>query len=274
MRGIFTIAHLTFLEARRRLIVPAALGCGLLFLVIYAIAIFFVDRHVEAGFAQQRIELQFFTLAGLYAVNFLTIAVAVLLPVDTLSGEIASGVMQTIAAKPIDRGAIVAGKWLTHSAMTGAYLGFMAGGVIAIVFAFTGFTPPNVPTALPLMWLGAATMVSISIAGGVRLSTVTNGIVAFAFYGIAFIGGWVEQIAAFASNRAAQNIGTLISLLSPVEALWRRAAYQMQPPIMRDLQLTPFGSAVVPSNAMIGWAIGFVAVALAFAVWQFRRRPL
>jgi len=32
---------------------------------------------------------------------------AVLLPVDTLSGEIASGVIQTLAAKPIRRGEIV-----------------------------------------------------------------------------------------------------------------------------------------------------------------------
>ena len=56
----------------------------------------------DAGAADaSALQLQFFTLAGLYVANFLTIAAAVLLPVDTLSGEIASGVMQTLASKPI-----------------------------------------------------------------------------------------------------------------------------------------------------------------------------
>ncbi|HWW80980.1 MAG TPA: hypothetical protein VNY82_15390, partial [Steroidobacteraceae bacterium] len=38
-------------------------------------------------------------LVGLYVANFLTLAVAVMLPVDSLSGEIESGVMETIASK-------------------------------------------------------------------------------------------------------------------------------------------------------------------------------
>jgi hypothetical protein len=124
------------------------------------------------------------------------------------------------------------------------------------------------------MLLGATVMLTLSLAGGVRLTTVTNGIVAFAFYGVAFIGGWVEQIGAFTRNDAARYIGTAISLLSPVDSLWRRAAYELQPPIMRDLQLTPFGSASLPSAAMIFWAAGFVVVVLALALVQFQRRPL
>jgi hypothetical protein len=30
----------------------------------------------------------------------------------------------------------------------------------------------------------------------------------------------------------------------------------------------------VPSAAMIGWAVFYVLIVLAFAAWQFRRRPL
>jgi len=61
------------------------------------------------------------TLAGLYAVNFLVIALAVMLPVDTLSGEIASGVMQTLASKPVRRAEIVIGKWLVYWVLLAAY---------------------------------------------------------------------------------------------------------------------------------------------------------
>src|ERR1044072_5235201 len=106
MHRILTIAQLTFLEARRRKIVPAVVGCGALFLLVYGTALHFVaDRMIadNAGFLQRTAVYQIITLAGLYVANFLTIAVAVLLPVATLSGEISSGVMQTLASKQIGR---------------------------------------------------------------------------------------------------------------------------------------------------------------------------
>src|SRR5215510_13274417 len=107
MQGLITIAHLTWLEARRRRIVLAALLCGLGFLAVFAVAVYFVNRNLEpAGAAvllRRQMELQVLTLAGLFAVNFLVAALAVMLPVDTLSGEMASGVMQTVASKPVRR---------------------------------------------------------------------------------------------------------------------------------------------------------------------------
>ena len=42
--------------------------------------------------------LGFAILVGFLAVNFLSVLMAILLPVDTLSGEIDSGVMQTLAS--------------------------------------------------------------------------------------------------------------------------------------------------------------------------------
>lgn len=281
MRGTLTIARLTWIEARRRRIVLAAVLGGLAFLVIYGVALFFIDRAVraEAGLnpinlVQMRIGYQFMTLAGLYVVNFLTIAVAIMLAVDTLSGEISSGVMQTLAAKPIHRAEIVLGKWLTYWLMTAAYLLLLSGSIVLMMRVMGGFEQGGIFAALPLMLLAATVMLTVSTAGGVRLTTITNGIASFAVYGIAFIGGWIEQIGSFVSNPATRYVGTAISLLSPADAMWRRAAYELQPAIMRDLNITPFNVGSVPSTAMIVWAIGFVAVVLAIAVYLFRHRPL
>jgi len=193
--------------------------------------------------------LNFLTLAGLYAVNFLLVMTAVLLPVDTLSGEIASGVIQTVAAKPIRRSDIVLGKWLGHWLVMAGYLALLAGGVLAIARVFGHFTPPHVARGLPLMLLEGTVLLTLSVAGGTRLSTVTNGILAFGLYGLAFIGSWVEQI------------GTL-------------AAFNMQPPIMRELAATPFSPASVPSAAMVVWAAAYAAVALAIGVRAFTKRAL
>jgi Cu-processing system permease protein len=278
MRGTFTIARLTWLEARRRKIALAAVICGLAFLAIYATVAYFAQHAVEiqgpVNFVQQRIMFQMLLQAGLYVVNFLVIACAVLLAVDTLSGEISSGVIQTLASKPIDRAAIVLGKWLTYWCMTGGYLLLMAGGVMLSVWLASGIVPRSLLPAFLLLWLGATVMLGITMLGGVRLTTIANGIVAFAFYGIAFIGGWVEQISAAIGNDAARRVGTVISLLSPSDSMWRLAVHEMQPTGALGVQLTPFTPFAVPSGAMVAWALGFVVLTLVLAIRTFRHRAL
>ena len=66
---------------------------------------------------------------------------AVLLPVDTLSGEIASGVIETLASKPVRRSDIVLGKWVAYWSLTAAYLVLIAGGVVVSARAIAGFSP-------------------------------------------------------------------------------------------------------------------------------------
>jgi ABC-type transport system involved in multi-copper enzyme maturation permease subunit len=277
MRGTLTIGRLTWLEARRRRIALAAVICGLVFLAVYATAAYFARRSVAQGavnIVEQRIMFQMLFQAGLYVVNFLGVACAVLLPVDTLSGEISSGVVQTLASKPIDRAAIVLGKALTYWLMTGAYLLLMTGGVVLGVSAAAGTVPPHLPGAFALMWLGATAMLAITILGGTQLTTIANGIVAFALYGIAFIGGWIEQIATLLGNDAVRYVGTTISLLSPADAMYRRAAHELRPPGALSAQLTPFTPVSVPSAAMIVWTLAFVLVMLLLAIRTFRHRPL
>lgn len=278
MRTTLTIAHLTLREAARRRILLAAVACGLAFVALFAIGFHYLVRGMPARVAtnlvEKRIMLTFFTLAGLYAANFLAVMTAVLLPVDTLSGEIASGVMQTLASKPIRRSEIVLGKFLAFVAVAIGYLGLLAGGVLLAARVAGGAVPPHIGLGLPLMALEVAVLVTLSILGGTRLSTVTNGVTVFGLYGLAFIGSWVEQIGAMAGNDAARTIGTVASLIMPSESLWQLAAHHMQPAIMSQLQLTPFSPASVPSPAMVMWAGGYVVVGLLVAIAQFRRRPL
>ena len=74
-----------------------------------------------------------------------------------------------------------------------------------------------------------------------RLSALATGAVVFGLYGLAFIGGWVEQIGSVLQNQTAINVGIVSSLIIPSEALWRRAAYEMQSPLSGALGMSPFG---------------------------------
>ena len=278
MNGILTLMHLTWIEARRTRIALAGLLCALIFLCIYGAAVFFLYRPGQAGaqlplFIRQT-QLELLTLAGLYVANFLTLAFAVLLPVDSISGEIDSGAIEAVAAKPITRSVLVLGKWSAFLLMTAAYLAVVAGGVVLLVRVLTGFRQAHLGSALALMFLGAATLLTLSIAGGTRLKTVTNGIVVFGFYAIAFIGGWIEAIGATLGSEASRYIGTAVSLVSPVDAMWRLAAHQMQPPLMQQMPMGPFSSAAVPSSAMVLWTVGFVVATLLAALRGLQTRAL
>jgi len=278
MRGFLTIAHLTLHEAMRRRILLAALLCGVAFLVLFGVGFHFVERdlqrHAAASLLQRRLVISMFVLAGLFAVNFLSVMTAVMLPVDTLSGEVASGVMQTLASKPVRRGAILLGKWAAFAVLVVGYLLILGGGVLAVGGVMGHYVPPRVVQGLSLMALECLLLVTLSIACGTRFSTITNGVLVLGLHGLAFIGNWVEQIGTFAGNDAARSVGTIASLIMPSESMWQLAASQMQPTMMRELHMTPFSPVSVPSLAMVAWTGGYLLVALLVGLRQFQRRAL
>jgi ABC-type transport system involved in multi-copper enzyme maturation permease subunit len=278
--GVFVIARLTFREASRRRIVLAALVLGAVFLLIYGLGIHFIHEDMaKQGQELQRVVavpiLSFLALSALYVVNFLTLALAVLTSVDTVSGEIDSGTIHTLAAKPIRRWEIVLGKWLGFVSMLTLYLLLMAGGVVGLTRLILDYAVPNALRGLVLMWINEILLLNVTLLGGTRLSTLANGVLAFAAYGVAFVGGWIEQIGAFLGNQTTVMIGILSSLLLPSEALWKRAAYEMRTALADAVPPNPFFSSVsVPSQAMVVYAVCYAVAALVLAVHSFKRRDL
>lgn len=276
----FVIARLTFHEAYRRWIVWAAIALGVLFLVIFGLGFNEIYKDIirQGVGSNSRLErneiFNFFTMAGLYAVNFLTVVMAVLTSVDTLSGEIASGTVQTLVSKPLRRWEIFAGKWLGFIIMLTLYLILMAGGVLLVVQIISGYMPPNFINGIGLMWLNIALLLTVSLAGGAYLSTLANGVLVFGLFGVAFIGGWVEQFGAFLENPTAINIGVISSLIIPSEAIWKRAVYEMQSPLVAALGFSPFSSTSVPSPLMIVYAVGYLLVGFWLGTRKFTGRDL
>jgi ABC-type transport system involved in multi-copper enzyme maturation permease subunit len=235
-----------------------------------------MQRSMNQGLEQLVISQihNFFLMTGLYAVNFLTIAMAVLTSVDTLAGEISSGTIQTLVTKPARRWEFLMGKWIGFAIMMTIYLLMMAGGTLAIVFAITGYSAPNSLQGIFLIWLNALLLLSISFFGGSFLSTLANGVLAFGLFGLGFIGGWIEQIGSFLNNQAAVQIGIISSLIFPSEALWKRAAYLMQSPMVAMMGFSPFTSNSIPSPIMVFYSLIYILSILALAIRIFNRRDL
>jgi ABC-type transport system involved in multi-copper enzyme maturation permease subunit len=282
VKNIWIISRMTFREATRRRIVLMGLILGLLFLVVYSIGFHMIygaisqpDEVNDPGGRIARYEAtNLLVLMGLYATTFLSVALGALLGADTLAGEISSGTVQTLVSKPIRRSDVVFGKWLGFAGLLGLYILLMAGGTVLSVFLQAGYLAPNLLLGISLIFMEALLMMTVSLACSSALSGLATGAVVFGLYGLAFIGGWIEQFGSLLENPTAVKVGIITSLLVPSEALWRRASFEMQTPFAVALGMSPFGTVSVPSGLMVGYAGLYLILALAAAVSIFGRRDL
>jgi Cu-processing system permease protein len=60
----------------------------------------------------------------------------------------------------------------------------------------------------------------------------------------------------------------------PSESLWRRAAFEMQSPLVGSLNISPFSNASVPSQAMVVYAGLYLLIVCILADHRFCRRDL
>src|SRR5262245_7012002 len=128
------IVHLTIQDAKERRILAAAVAGGAAFLAVFLTGLYFANREMTrdgTSFIAHQGTLILITMVSTWAANMLAVLLAVLLPVDAMSGEIDSGVMQTIASKPLARSSIMIGKWL-------AYLFIVIGYMLALTAVIVG----------------------------------------------------------------------------------------------------------------------------------------
>jgi ABC-type transport system involved in multi-copper enzyme maturation permease subunit len=279
--GAWIMAGITFREAARKKVLWMALAAGVAFLSLFATGLYFQlkDLRPQTNLILERQGVGALLMVGLYAVDLMAVVMTVLTSVDTLSGELASGTIQAVATKPISRWELLLGKWLGFVGMVTAYVTLMVGGITGITYLLSlhslgGVMPYHLLRGAGLIWLECVLMLSLTFRMGASFSTLTNGVVVLGLHGIAFIGGWIEQAAALTHSPRALNVGITASLIMPSEALWRRAAFEMQSPILNALGFSPFSAASVPSEYMILYACLYLTLALALAVRRFSQRDL
>jgi Cu-processing system permease protein len=275
--GIWIMAGVTYHEAARKKMLWMAMAAGGAFLILFATGLHFQAKSFAArgvGVVLRR-EISFTMLTmGLYAVDLLAVLMTILTSVDTISGEIASGTIQAVATKPVPRWQLLIGKWFGFVGMLTTYIAIMVGGVNAITYVIAGVTARHVVSGLLLMWMESVVLLSVTFALATYFSTMTSGVLALGLHGLAFLGGWIEQFGAVTQTQSAVNVGVVASLLMPSEALWRRAAFEMQSPLANALRGSPFSTLSVPSLGMVFYAVLYMAIALVVAIRRFSRRDL
>ena len=276
VRTVILMAQVTFLEAVRRKIIWIAAIAGAAFLALFWAGLHSLLQSMSPKVPpMNRLEgIGMMTMMVLYAGSMMTSLMSALVSCDTLSGEIASGTIHAIATKPVARWCLVLGKWIGFVGMVTLFVLFIEGGTMAIAWIEGHRLTPHATLALSLIWLQAVLLLGVTMACSTRLSSLTSGACTLGLYGLAFVGGWIEQFGALRHIKACVDLGIVASLVMPSDALWRRIAFKIQPPILGAAGVSPFSSSAVPSTAMVVYAAVYALLALVLAQVMFSRRDL
>jgi Cu-processing system permease protein len=275
--GWLIMAALTIREAARKKILWTALIAAIGFLLLFALALHFQLQDLRANGAIPFIRYQVLSamlMVALYVVDLLAVVMSILTSVDTIPGEISSGTIHAIATKPIARWQILCGKWLGFAVMIGVFVALSFGGTIAVAYAMGGVAPEHAWVGAALVLLECLLALTVTLLFGTWFTTITSGVLVIALYGLAFMGGWLEQMSGFTESARLATVGIVTSLIMPSEAIWRRAEFDMQTPLAGALPFSPFANVSIPSRTMIGYAALYLIAALVVALYRFRERDL
>jgi Cu-processing system permease protein len=285
------IARFALMEAVSRRVVVAGVLLSVAFLALYALGFSLIYAEVlresltETPRPNRPAPVvmfgNVFTVMGMYAVHFLSSFLALFLAVGAIASEVESGALHAVLARPMRRWELVVGRWLAAGLMICLYVGVMAASVLLIAQTIAGYEAPRPAQAIGLMMLGAVLLVTLSVFGSTLLSTVANGVVIFSLFGLSWLAGLIEVIGGVLSNAAMVNVGIAVSLLVPIDSIWRAASFYIQSPaVLMAVNAAsrqggiPFAGSAEPAAAQVAWGVLYPLVFLAAAVLSFSRRDL
>lgn len=277
------LARFTLREAVRKKMVLGVVLLSALFVAMYAYGFSSLrNNYMERVTSGDTPPLEFsvfasvMVLLGFYTVNFLSGVMAIFASVGSIAAEVDAGTFHAILPKPVRRRDVVLGKWLGYALMLAVYVSLMCGAVLLVARYIGGYTPPNRLAGSALVVLVSLLLLSLTVLGSTFFSSLTNGIIVFMLYGVALMGGIVEQIGRFLSNDTLTNIGVGTSLLIPSDAVWRLASSLLQPEGGFSVQAiqTPFTVSAEPSVPMALYAVLYAFSAVTLSTWIFSQRDL
>ena len=291
MNNVLLLARLSLSEALRKKLIVVLLVLTAAFLGFYLYGVFrleqnLAERAADAGLSSgPRRGLGAFPVVyagvfGMYLVYFLGSLMAVLSTVASVSGDIESGVMQSVIARPVTRAQVVLGRWLGFMGVNVLYVLLVSAALIAGLYLITGYLPPNPVAATAQILLGIVLITSLTVLGSTLFATLANGIAVFVLYGLGSAGGILKAIGSFANSPTMETLGNAANIIMPTNALWLGASYNLQTEgvlaIARRVGngANPLTSANPIEPGVVIWAAIYAAIAVALAMWRFSKRDL
>lgn len=290
MSNVLLMARLSLSEALRKKLIVVLLILTAAFIGFYLYGILrleqnLTERAADAGLSAGprrglgALPVVYSGIFGMYLVYFLGSLMAVLSTVASVSGDIESGVMQSVIARPVTRAQVVLGRWLGFTGMNVLYVLLVSVALLTGLYLITGYLPPAPAAAVAQILLGIVLITSLTVLGSTLFATLANGIAVFVLYGLGSAGGILKSIGALASSPTMESLGNAANIVMPTNALWLGASYNLQ--TEGALQLAqvarganPFASTTPVEPGVLIWAVVYTALAVALAMWRFSKRDL
>jgi ABC-2 type transport system permease protein len=199
-----------------------------------------------------------------------------------ISGEVESGLLLSMLARPVRRSEVVIGKWLGLAILVTIYAAGSALLELVAVDWATGYLPPHPVDLTVFVAAEGLILLSLGLMLSTRLSGITAGVIALVAWLMAWIAGVVGDIGTGLQNQALENVGVISHILLPTDGLWRGAIYAMEPDTYLAAlraagtfgRANPFAAVDPPPTPFLIWVVVWFAGMLALSVWSFRTREI
>lgn len=290
---MWAISKITIHEIISKRIFLFTVIMTIVFLSLYGTAIYFAGKETpnmdrgafegaEAVLLQQFVASQLLG-AGLYFSSFIASLLAIMSSVSSISSEVASHQIDTWLMRPISRAQFVMGKFIGLTVLMMAYVVALFFSVIAIhqgigvEWMELDIEPVQMIKAASIFAIQPFVLIAFGIFLSTRMSTLNAGIISIVLYGAAFIGGIIEQFGAVLQKAALVNIGIIMSLVYPVDAIYRKMTMMLFDAADNPLAIAQgglFTSVSGPSNVLVGYAVLYGIAMMGLAVYSFKNRDV
>lgn len=295
--ALLLITRFTLQEAmRRRLFLAVLLLSALLllaFIILLSIAINLLQSNSSAANGGGTLSPRLFLLSGgvffdilmIWLAYLLSSLLTIVLTANMISGEVEAGTFAVIVPKPISRAEIVLGKWLGFALIIVVYTAFLFFALLAIIYWKTGYWPEQVFSALGTLELAMLVLLGLTTIGSAFVPTVVNGAIALVLFIAAPVASFVQfvvQVIRPGQSEALQNIGTVINLIIPTDALWHGTSFFLLPsaqifPLLglsTESFNTPFTATQPVAPALLAWVALYIVLLPLIGLVRFQHRDL
>jgi len=292
---VFLLAGLTWKEGIRRRIILVGFVMTVAFVALYGTGAYFSFRELRtprigpttggaidfvaglgADFFRDLAAYQMLSF-GLFVTSFLSTMLVVFLAAGMISGDAENGTLQTIVTRPVSRTQVLLGRYLGYASVFVAYAVLLSGSILILTRVFSGYAPPHPVQALLLLLGEGLIVLGLVSLGTAALSPVATGIGTLMLFGVAFIGGIVQQIGKLLSNETAASLGGAVHYLAPTDTFFRMALSGLAPRnagLAGQFLTGPFGEPLPPAAGPLLYGLFYLAACLLAAALLFRRRDL
>ena len=281
MSAVLTIASLTVREAVRRRLVAAFV---LISVVLVGLSSWGFYKLSHSGFTsgETHAGLPGALILFMFMFSFVVALSASAIAAPAVSGEIDSGVLLTVVARPIRRSDVLLGKWLGLTGLLVAYTALVCGLLVGVVYWSTGYMAPNPAAAAAYLLVEGVVLLTFVLLLSTRLPTLAAGVIGIALFGIAWLAGVVGSLGTVFKIGALHTASVFSQYLLPTDGLWRGTIYYLEPSWWVGQQLSaapeaqgdPFIATSAPAWPYVAWAGVWLLLVLALGLVSFERREL